>query len=442
MLSDDLHQSYTTTDRVTHVLMEKCGCNHLVIAGILDDDDFSKADFLAMHLEQHLDYEIRRDGRLPEQWDYYYRTVLEPLQITSDTIKEGKLVVFTREGRLIGGFADLVDIVLKKYGVEIEYPPERIQFLKKASIEKAKNDVRNGADFEFNDKVDLFLKKRKANIQDREEQLLYHEIVLVISHQVNNQLDSLDEFLKPLTADLVELHHYPPPPEEDESAVGAESGEPAEQAEATNSEEEENSDAKTSLQELPTKSSTNVDPSTSTGEDSTTEPGDEELANQPAEAQEAPNPEEEEDQKEQVSPEEEDFETQEADVLELAGKLQENFKLPPFGPFEEYADKLKEYEYDIHDILVPLKEDSEKIKGYVSAEKFRWKRLEKTVLRLVDNIKLVKGAISLSVEETENSEIKKLKAELFDLTEFIFPDEDPKVVEAASIKFCATFNFI
>lgn len=47
-------------------------CNHLVIAGLLESTSYAKADFLAMHLEQHLRFTIDRQGRLKSEWNDDY----------------------------------------------------------------------------------------------------------------------------------------------------------------------------------------------------------------------------------------------------------------------------------------------------------------------------------------------------------------------------------
>jgi hypothetical protein len=47
-----------------HNLIDKVGCNHLVIPGHLELTNYAKADFLAMYLEQYVQFVIDRQGRL------------------------------------------------------------------------------------------------------------------------------------------------------------------------------------------------------------------------------------------------------------------------------------------------------------------------------------------------------------------------------------------
>ena len=116
--------------------LDKIGCNHLIITGLLESQNYAKADFLAMNLEQHLNFTIDRQGKLQSQWDDHYKKVLVPLEITSPEIEKGETVVYTREGRLIGGLDEFKLWAKLKYNIEIEYDEARMEEISKVHVRR------------------------------------------------------------------------------------------------------------------------------------------------------------------------------------------------------------------------------------------------------------------------------------------------------------------
>jgi hypothetical protein len=171
--------------------MDKVGCNHLVIAGHLESVNYAKADFLAMHLEQHLQFTIDRHGRVQIQWPEFYESVLVPLEITSDSIKNGDTVVYTRESRVIGHFEAFRTWAQLKYSVNIEYDEERMRAISDVHTKRAQGVIDDSTDASFDAKVDALLQRRADYLEQARQIVAGHQATIVRVRGALNDLADL-----------------------------------------------------------------------------------------------------------------------------------------------------------------------------------------------------------------------------------------------------------
>jgi hypothetical protein len=78
----------------------------------------------------------------------------------------------------------------------------------------------------------------------------------------------------------------------------------------------------------------------------------------------------------------------------------------------------------------------------VAAEKFRWKAVEREMLQLQEAITVITNLLTITILSAEELRIKAVQAEISNWDDFLIPDEDPVVLEAAIVKFGATFKFV
>jgi hypothetical protein len=77
----------------------------------------------------------------------------------------------------------------------------------------------------------------------------------------------------------------------------------------------------------------------------------------------------------------------------------------------------------------------------MAAERFRWKKVEKELLELKEKLKITGNMLTISVLSVEELQIKAIQIEIGNFDDFIIPDVDAQVLEAAAIKYAATFHF-
>lgn len=418
--------------------MDKVGCNHLIIAGLLESVDYAKADFLAMHLEQHLQFTIDRQGKLKSQWDDYYNSVLVPLEITSDAIKDGETVVYTREGRIIGNFQDFADWVLQKYNILIEYDEERMKAISDVHTSRAKQEIEDKQTDEFNAKVEVVLNDRAKELKRMNKELDSHKSVCSIVNASIKELDDLITFIQPQLDVLYALHHYPVKEEVEESSEAqdtegeensTEGGETdTDAAETAPTEEDESKPPEPEPEPEP--QPTEPEPEHETETEETTDQSDSQTKDG-----------EEEDKKEEKNKEEEEEGEPDPEAVEAQTKMQESFKFPTLERSVETVNKMKDAEIDLEDFVTELNEIMTKCTDIIKAEKFKWKVLEKEMLALKDKINVAANMLRITIISSEELQMKALETEIDNYDNFIIPDIDHDVLDAAAIKFAATFAF-
>ena len=402
----------------------KIGCNHLIIAGILTNPDYAKADFLAMNLEQHMRFDIQRHGKLPEQWEEYYKTVLIPLGIDGDDVKSGKTIIYTREGRVVGNYEDFAKLMKVKYNVSVSSPDDWIKQILEMHIEKAKMAIIDAKESSFNEKVDAFLKQRQDSMNNMTSIIAERKKTIEKAEIAMKEIDSIVAYLKPTTDTLYALHHYPVKEEEPEKEEGNE------QAQDENN-EEANEDPETQKPEEPEQKEEEAPKEE--------EPKEEEQPPKIEEEDAAEKPKEEEEAHEKPKEEEEVGEP-DPEAVELQSKLHESFKLPELEAVKkliEEGDKngLSEFVAEIEALF----KDAVKLVG---EEKFKWKKFEKIILQMNEKSVLASNMLKISVISSEQLKIKAVETELDKYDNFIIDGVDKDVIEAAAIKFAATFRFV
>jgi hypothetical protein len=135
-------------------------CNRLASVGVLESTSGAKADFIAMHPERHLCFTIDRRGRLKSEWDGCYQNVLVPLEITSGVIQNGETIVFTREGRVIGGLEAFERVAAGKYEVQIECDDDWIDDISRTHVNRAQEVIDDSDADALETKIGLVLKRR------------------------------------------------------------------------------------------------------------------------------------------------------------------------------------------------------------------------------------------------------------------------------------------
>ncbi|KAH0790176.1 hypothetical protein GPJ56_005912 [Histomonas meleagridis] len=400
--------------------MEKVGCNHLVIAGLFESDDYPKAEFLSMHLEQHLNYTIERQGKLKSQWKDYYQNTLVPLEITSPEIESGKTIVFTREGRIIGGFEEYRKYALLKYGIDIEYDDKRMKAIQKELISKAQTKVDDQAQEVFDEKVDKFLKEREEKISEMQKSYAELESTCKENKKGIIEIDEFINTIQPYINKLQALHKQSDKenePSEDKTNQNNESDNHFQNTETENlsptEEEPQNPDEE------------NVSHTEETPQNVV----EENLPNEPIQ-----NVDEEvkKEENEQIPTEEED----EEEAIELQIQMQESLKFPPLTVCKEMLKTIENSEqYEIFEKLI--NECDEQIKE----EKFKWKMFEKKLLSMKDKIIEIKEMIKSEICEKYENKLKELEKEINNYDEFIIPNVDEDVLNAAALKYAATYQF-
>lgn len=437
----------------------KIAANHIIITGDITKIEYAKADFLSMHLEQHLQFGIKREGKLPELWSEHYKSVLTPLEITSPDIERGETTVYTREGRLIGNFDDFVDLMKVKYNIAIDYPDDRMEAIKKFHIETAKAAIADAAAKTFDEKVEMLLMQRQETLSNLENMLNEHKRVVNNAETCISEIDSVITYLKPTIDALYKLHHYPVPeetpehePHEEEEDGDAETTETENETGSTNdtneteTESKDTSDVKDDADNSESKTTTSTEEKESQ-EQSGTETGtytesnvtENEEENKSEEQPDLHNAEEEE-KGETETKEEEEAAEPDPEVVELHNSLKESFVLPGLPSCRstmEDNDKfgLGEFLQDLEGFVAASNE-------LIAQERFKWKLLETQIREFVEKSTLAKNMLVMSVISAETLQMKAIEAEMDNYDNFVIKDVDNDVLEAAAIKFAATFNFV
>ena len=458
----------------------KIGANHLIIAGYLTDLDYARADYLAMHLEQHMAFEIERHGKLPEQWDEYYNNVLVPLEITSDEIKNGKPIIYTREGRIVGDYQAFAKLMKLKYNVSVEAPESWLKEIEELHEQRAKMAIADAKAASFNEKVDAFLKQREEAMQKMNELLEGHRETVSKAEKTIEEIESLVTYLKPTTEALYNLHHYPVKEETEEGAEGETSQTEGDETTATETENTETTETDTDAhddqsneqqgeqqqqeqeqqqqeqQEEHPEEKHEENPQEQEGEHQEGEEkpeGAEEGEKKEGEGEgeegenvegEQHNPEEdgaEKNPEEEEKPkEEEEVGEPDPEAVELQSKLQESYKLPELPIVKkaiEDGDKtgLSQFLEEFTNLF----EESNKL---VQEERFKWKKFEKLVLEMNEKATLAANMLKISIISAEQLQIKAIETELDKYDNFIIEDVDKDVLEAGAIKYAATYRFV
>lgn len=427
----------------------KIGANHLIIAGILTHIDYARADYLAMHLEQHLSFHIERHGKLPEQWQEYYEKVLVPLEITSDAIKEGQVTIYSREGRLIGDVSQFEKLMKTKYNVSVTCSNEWLEELKEMHERTAKLAIADKETNDFNEKVDAFLKQRQDSLEKMQSILEGHKETVATAEKADHEIQSIVAYLKPTTDACYALHHYPVPeeksPEEEEkgessNAEGNEenAGEQAEDAPKPTEEGEKAGEEQPPAEEPKPEEQPQENPENAENQENPEEP-------KPDEQPKAENGEEEENKTEEPKPEEPPKEEEEVgepdpEAVELQTKLQEAFKLPELPVIQQMiaaGDKngLQDFVTEVNQIF----EDAVKL---VKAERFKWKKFEQLILSINEKCTLASNMIKISIISAETMQIKAIETEIDKYENFVIEGVDENVLEAGAIRFAATYQFV
>lgn len=428
----------------------KIGANHLIIAGILTHLDYARADFLAMHLEQRMCFHIERHGKLPEQWAEYYEKVLVPLEITSDAIKEGQVIIYSREGRPIGDYSAFEKLMKLKYNVSVTCPDEWLEELKEMHERTAKLAIADNEANTFNEKVDAFLKQRQESLDKMNQILEQHKATVATAENADKEIQSIVAYLKPTTDACYALHHYPVPeeknPEEEEKGESSNVDETSEDQQKTNEEEDKTSEEQPTEDAKPEEQpAEEPKPEEQPAEEAKPEeqPAEEQLAE---EQQPKENNEEEEakneEAKEEEAPKQEEEEVGEPDpeAVELQAKLQEHFKLPELPVITQMianGDK-----NGLQDFVTEVNQIFEEANEFVKAEKFRWKKFEQKILQINEKCTLASNMIKISIISAETMQIKAIENEIDKYENFVIENVDPEVLEAGAIKYAATFEFV
>ena len=460
------------------------GANHLIIAGYLTDLDYARADYLAMHLEQHMAFEIERHGKLPEQWEEYYNNVLVPLEITSEEIKNGKPIIYTREGRIVGDYNAFAKLMKLKYNVSVEAPESWLKEIEELHEQRAKMAIADSKAATFNEKVDAFLKQREEAMQKMNELLENHKETVSKTEKTIDEIESLVTFLKPTTEALYNLHHYPVKEEQEESAEGesnqtegydttetekdtdatetdteAHEGEHDEQtneSEEQQQQQEQNQEEQSQeqQQEEHTEEKTEDKPEGQEGEQQPNEEkhegedGEEGEKHEGEEGENAEgeehNPEEDSTEKnpeeEEKPKEEEELGEPDPEAVELQTKLQESYKLPELSIVKQaIQDGDKTGLAQFLEEFTNLFEESNKL---VQEERFKWKKFEKLVIEMNEKATLAANMLKISIISAEQLQIKAIETELDKYDNFIIEDVDKDVLEAGAIKYAATYRFV
>ena len=431
--------------------MEKVGCNHLVIAGLLESRSYAMADFLSMHLEQHLQFTIDRQGRLNSQWDEYYNNVLVPLEITSDKIKSGETVVYTREGRLIGGFEEFQDWAKKKYNVEIEYPEDRMDALTSVHVKRAEGAIADSEQAAFDERVDKLLAEREKVMRKARKELEAHKSIRATATSAMAELESLTATMQPALDTLYELHHYPVPeekpeeeedkseeekkPEEEEEKHEKPEGEEEEKHEGEEEEKHEGEEGEGQGEDEPKPESEEEKPP----EEAHEEEEKHEVAQEEEEKQERPP--EEEEEKVEKAPEEEEEPEPDAEALDAQAKIQETLKWPKLEQCQAAVEKMASADLSLAEFVQDLEAKMALCTEMIAAEKFRWKKVEAEMLDLKERIRVMINMFIISIISVEDLQIKAVEEEIENYDNFIIPNADEQVLQAAAIKYAATFQF-
>lgn len=401
--------------------MDKVGCNHLIIAGLLESENYAKADFLSMHLEQHLQFTIERQGRLKSQWSEYYETQLVPLEITSDAIKDGETIVYTREGRAIGGFDEFKDWAKIKYNIDIDYPADRMKAISDVHVKRAQGAIDDANTASFDEKVNALLQNRETHIRKTQKELDAHKAVYATVTCAIKELEAFNTTIQPSLDVLYALHHYPVKEEVEE--------------------EEKNEE----------KNDGEADPDTEAEADAEAEPAAEEAPEEPVkeeepQQEEAPQEEEkevgeEEEEKAEKPKEEEEEPEPDAEAVEAQSKLQEELKWPALAKCHEAIEKLKDGEVNLTEFVEDIEARVAQCTQMIAAEKFRWKKTEAAMLELKEKVTVMANMLTISILSAEDLQIKAIEEEIDNYDNFVIKDVDEELLEAAAIKFAATFQF-
>ena len=409
--------------------MDKVGCNHIVVAGLLESPAFAEADFLSMHLEQHLHFGIERIGRLRPQWPSFASSVLAPLEIAAPDVESGAIVVYTREGRVIGGLDDYKAWAKAKYNVELEYDAERMAAITKALVERAETAISDNESQMFNARVDEVLQERAERIEKLTKVLQKHREVCETTETAIEDLGQYLKAIMPHIDAIYALHHFPPKEERQEEEEEVKEKPPHEEEEEekrSNEEEEEDAVEKKSIEEEEEiKENENVE----VNEEITQE--NEQIGK---------NNEEEEELKEKVVEEEEDNEP-DPEALELQARLLENLKFPDLHLASEVAKKLDDADIGLQEFIDEIRAKADECEKQMKDEKFRWKKLETSMLDLKDKVTIAINMLKISVLSSEDLQIKAVQREIDNYENFTIPNVDQDVLEAAAIKFAASYSF-
>lgn len=143
-----------------------------------------------------------------------------PLEIASDAIQNGETVVFTREGRVIGGFEAFEQLAARKYEVQIEYDDDWMDDISRTHVNRAQEVIDDSDADAFEAKIDALLKRRANHLNRTCEALAEHTALMSAVSSAIQELQLLCAFLQPHLDPLCALHHYPPPePELDPDAL-------------------------------------------------------------------------------------------------------------------------------------------------------------------------------------------------------------------------------
>lgn len=414
--------------------LDKIGCNHLILTGLLESPTYAKADFLAMNLEQHLNFTIDRQGKLKSQWDDHYKKVLVPLEITSPEIEKGETVVYTREGRLIGGFDEFKLWAKLKYNIDIDYDDARMEEISKVHVNRAETQIADNNTEEFDKKVDALLKDREERLNKMNKVLETHQMVC---QTVQNAIDDLGNYAKviqPHLDVLYALHKYPvkevhEEEEEQSSEVPDEEKENENDGEEGENENENEDGAENAEAEV-------ADDVQNNGENETQE-NDQEDGENPEKDE---NQNEEEEKVEKPVEEEEEGEP-DPEALEAQAKMQETLKFPPLDLCKEAMEKLKDADVGIQDFIDQIKAKEKECSDLIKDEKFRWKKLEAEMLDLKEKLSITQNMLKITILSAEDLQIKAVQNEIDNYENFLIPNADKEVLDAAAIKFAATFDF-
>ncbi|OHS99779.1 hypothetical protein TRFO_33698 [Tritrichomonas foetus] len=252
---------------------------------------------------------------------------------------------------------------------------------------------------------------------------------------VNIAIEELNEYaniIQPHIDALYALHHYPVPeehPEEEEQP----SEQPNNEEEEKEGEEKGENDGETETETETTNDETEKPSEIAQEEEPEISPEDGENEEKP------PNEEEEEKQEKPVEEEEEPEPDPES--LEVQAKIQETLKWPTLEKCAEICEKMKDAEIGLQEFVDQIKAKAEDCNVQIKEEKFRWKKLEVSMLELKEQLTVAVNMLKISVLSAEELQMKAVQTEIDNYDNFVIPNVEKEILDAAAIKFAATFQF-
>ena len=105
------------------------------IAGSADDPDFAEAELLADRLiKAHVKISIIKDMRHPCEWEEF-RKVIAQQRGFSLHLPPKSIVIWRKDGKLIGGVKELADILRTSYDIVLDVDRELIDRVTQENIQ-------------------------------------------------------------------------------------------------------------------------------------------------------------------------------------------------------------------------------------------------------------------------------------------------------------------